>query len=227
MAWVEAVSTGRTTSEIRVEGRDAWRGRSVVMSSAVDGPQTWTQTRANVSLFVLQDEHGFTAQQARNATVPALVLWAQETGYGRHEWNWNPSNLHCRTRDASDGDCVRFASSAEKLQAFNALGDGVRAFWDRVDRIDLAMAHLKAGGNLDPLMPPGPWARISSDDARALWNRVTGYLNASGDAGELPANPYERGGGAVRRRSGWTSGRVALAAAFFGAAVYWDNKRGR
>lgn len=215
MAWIDPVSTGRTTALIRVEGVDAWRGRSITITTPVDGPQTWTESRANVSLFVLQDEHGLTEREARAATLSAVTLWAQETGWGRHEWNWNVSNLHCASTDATGGDCVRFESDDERLQAFDRLADGVRAFWDRVDRIELAMRSLAAGGRLDPLLAPsGPWASFPADDARSIWDRVAGYLAQGSE--EMPPNPYRTGDAPVRRvsRKRWSGGLIlgALAA---------------
>lgn len=95
--------------------------------------RSWTHSRWQVLRLVLRDVSGIDLSVASKAAAVLMCIPANETGWGRNEWNFNAVGMHCSSADAQ---CTEWPSDREdrRLAAYDDLPSGLRAFWRLYER---------------------------------------------------------------------------------------------
>lgn len=90
--------------------------------------RSWVMSRWQVLRFVLRDADGLDASTAGKAAAVLMAIPANETGWGRNEWNYNAVGMHC---SASSPKCTEWPGDAAdpRLRAYDDLAEGLRDFW--------------------------------------------------------------------------------------------------
>jgi len=90
--------------------------------------RSWVMSRWQVLQFVLRDAEGLDAATAGKAAAVLMAIPANETGWGRNEWNYNAVGMHCT---ASSPQCTEWPGDAAdpRLRAYEDLAEGLRDFW--------------------------------------------------------------------------------------------------
>lgn len=174
-------------------------GSGEVYYARVPDAREWTRSRAEV-LRLAAFAAGLSSEEADRATRVALVVWANESGWGANEWRWNAWGAHCFGRY----DCQRL--TPETLAAFRDLGEAAAAWWTRALR-DPSVARLfRAGDVLGAvrLMTAtergaayASAAALSEAEARRIDALVGEYLTAGGVVVTDVSPRRSRGGGSL------------------------------
>lgn len=124
---------------------------------------------------------------AHAVAIPIVAHWAEETGWGRAEYNYNIGNIR------NVGQCPRahLIQGGDDAQprpycAFSSLNEGVARTLDLVTapRYTAAFAHLTATGDglgwFDRLLRAGwhPWSQSSVNDFVSIQSRVARTVGA-------------------------------------------------
>lgn len=132
-AWAEAHHTGRNRVVVDLVGTSAMRGSRLVIGRDVASARAWVETRHAVSMWLLRDVGGLTAQEAHRASTVALVLWSRATAMGINEINWNVALLGCDP--GTSASCFRMNLSPvptlNTFRSYSGLVAAVRDFWNR------------------------------------------------------------------------------------------------
>lgn len=220
--YVRPVATGRWEGDLRFVGERALRGQVVTLPRALDR-RAWVASRWLGLVFVLRDEHGLSELEANNAATVALVLCANESGWGVAEWRWNAGGLHC---SRADRECMRFDNDSEVLAAFDDLQVFARRFLSllRENSGDEGWRLLRAG-DLWALRRVGHVWSLPSERARAsIMRRVVAELEAANPSlrGQLPlVHEAPEDGGRGGARGGARRLGVVLGLAL-GVAAVWS-----
>jgi len=119
-------NTGMTgAATIRGAGRLSGQVLTSVPSS---DRRSWVMSRWQVLQFALRDAEGLDAATAGKAAAVLMCIPANESGWGRQEWNFNAVGMHCT---ASDPQCTEWPGDAAdpRLRAYDDLAEGFRDFW--------------------------------------------------------------------------------------------------
>ena len=124
---VAHVSTGRSGQTATIRGTGRLSGQ-VVTTAASTTDVTWTHTRWQVLKFAVADAAEVTPQQAGYAATVLMCIWANESGWGANEWNFNGCGMHCSSGDAQ---CTEWPRDGEdpRLAAYGDLAEAMRAFF--------------------------------------------------------------------------------------------------
>ncbi len=176
-----------TQVAVRLTGRGAY---SVVMVGAngvrhtIEGTaptrEDWIASRVAMAATECA-RRGWSEEQAAQAAIAAVSVWALETGWGAAEWNGNPGNVHC-TSDTQT--CARL-SNGENIIAYPNIGEGIVDWFALVERrYPLAMARLHSG-ELTLLawntLRRGGYggSSVTGADAISIFNRVARGVSAA------------------------------------------------
>ena len=119
---VAHVSTGRSGQTATIRGTGRLSGQ-VVNTAASTTDVTWTVTRWQVLKFAVADAAEVTPQQAGYVATVLMAIWANESGWGANEWNFNGCGMHCSSGDAQctewprDGEDPRLAAYGDLAEA--------------------------------------------------------------------------------------------------------------
>lgn len=206
MTVVSRLMTGRMGFTVTFH-RDTPAWDSTVTWAAPTGPHSWTLSRRAV-LYLTAIERGESDETAALMAKSAMVLWANESGWGRHEYRWNGWGCHCY----ASGDCMHFESGDPELAAFSDLHASAGKFWGVALATTEVAALFRAGNPIaaSRLVATsfGGGAVLPESDARSIWARIETYMNTP----ELdPGRPARASG---RRSSGalkWIVAGIAAA----------------
>ncbi len=195
---VAHVNTGRNGQTATIRGTGRLSGQVVVTgTSATD--VTWTVTRWQVLKFAIADANDVTPTQAAHAAAVLMCIWANESGWGANEWNYNGCGMHCGSGDA---ECTEWPGDAAdpRLAAYQDLAAAMRAFWRLVSQVRATPEELAALYRGELVGLAGLYRRgvfglgaepgmTREETASALFRGVRNRLAAGGvAAGEIP--PY-------------------------------------
>jgi len=138
---VDAVRTGRETSISMVIG-----GQTVSLNDIPPTREGWIMSRCWFAAEYLQRRRGLTGSGPYRVAAVSVVLWANESGWGESEWNWNAFGIHCipsasppasgaPSSPPSTDRCVRLSSGSETLRAYQNLLQGLDDFYSTADRL--------------------------------------------------------------------------------------------
>lgn len=202
------------------------RGLPAVSMTLPQGTRAeWLRARIAASVeWTQRAERPFswTREASVRAASVAAVLWANETGWGANEWNWNVAGMHCQERDA---ECVRFQNDSRdpSLTAYSGCVDGVSAFWalvrERYEQMlpEFSFGQLSAVRGLQASGWTPEGSRMTRSELVSIYTRV--HREGFSDAGRLELVSPERQqtgageGGARRGRAGGVLLMLAAAAA--------------
>lgn len=179
MSYVDAENTGREgfTAPFSRTAPTVWEA-SVTFANP-DGPQTWTLSRG-AALYLGAFALGNDDPTSKNMARAALVVWANESGWGRHEYRWNGWGCHC----FSGSDCMRFGRGDPELAAFRSIEASVAKWWEVALRNPDVAAQFRMGGAQAAIALSGtdfgsgrPYPRA---DAESILARVNRYLDGDG-----------------------------------------------
>lgn len=195
---VRAVSTGRDGQVATIRGTGRLSGQ-VLTTAASTSDVAWTVTRWQVLKFAIADATNVTPTQAAHAAAVLMCVWANESGWGANEWNYNGCGMHCGSGDAECTEWPRDEADP-RLAAYRDLAAAMRAFWRVVSEVRATPEELAAlyRGELVGLAGlyrrgvfglTGSEGRTREEEASALFRGVRNRLTAGGvPAGDIP--PY-------------------------------------
>ncbi len=141
-----------------------------------------------------------TPTQAAHAAAVLMCIWANESGWGANEWNYNGCGMHCGSGDA---ECTEWPGDAAdpRLAAYRDLAAAMRAFWRLVSH--LSLGHLSVVGGEKAAEALREVLRLydcrDSTETRAAIRALLGVTSKPG-AARVPAatGPGARTGGFCR-----------------------------
>lgn len=213
MSVVSSLNTGRMGFTARFH-RDSPLWDAEVTWSNPTGPQSWTLSR-RAALYLSAIEIGSDDAQAARMAVSGMVIWANESGWGGHEYRWNGWGCH----PFEGADEMHFTAGDPALAAFATIEASAKKFW-LVAMQDGAVANaFKAG---DPLAAValtrtafGGGNVMPDADARSIYARIQMYMATT----ETPAGDGPPAAPARRASSGSSTGAKWLVAAAVLAAI--------
>ena len=191
MSIVSSLNTGRMGFEASFHSTRPSIDTTVTWA-APDGPITWTQSRYSV-LYLCAIELGHEDAEAARMARSGMVVWANESGYGGHEYRWNGWVCH----PYAGVDKMVFSAGDPELAAFPNIEASVRKWWAVALEDPMVLGKFVAG---DPLAAValtrtsfGGGNVMPEDDARSIYTRISTYLSApEPGAGPAPATPRAR-----------------------------------
>lgn len=203
MSFVSPERTGRLGFTVIFRGPN----RQSATFGNPDGPITWTESRFAV-LFMAAKHIGYSDSEADRMAEAGMVVWANESGWGRNEWRWNGFGCHCY----ESMDCMRFNDPNDpQLAAFPNIDTAALKFWS-LAMADSQVATLFREGryyaaNQLTSTEFGGGGVLTESECLSIFNRVRRYLGRSQIQAESSSSSSSRSS-----RSKWVLGLAALAA---------------
>jgi hypothetical protein len=183
-------------ARVELRGELGLRGQVIDVELAADDEGSWARTRAYVLALVLREWFEATEIEARNAATVALIQWAQESGWGEHEYRFNGAGVGCGT----GATCMRMSHGDATLRAYATLLMSARDFWAIVRRnTNDAQFNVFLQGDdwaWRPLWQRRIWTPIVPREANALSRAVrTRIANGRADVARLlpPSHAFTAG----------------------------------
>jgi len=151
---VAAVLTGRSASLRFVVG-----GQAVELDNITATREGWILSRCWATAEYLERSRSLTGHAPYRAAAIAVVLWANESGWGASEYNWNAGGIHCvPTAMAAPGSepvnpgvnesCIQFASGREDLRDYNDFLGFVTDYFNVAERLHRGYLEETSDGSL-------------------------------------------------------------------------------
>lgn len=218
-------------------------GRTVSLSDIATTREGWILSRAWLSAEYFAAGGFLPADSAPSAlkriAAMALVLFANETGWGEHEYNWNMGGIHCRPSFATptpageavnpgvNESCIVFpGGSRESLRDYNDIGGFFADFSRVVNRFNAGFWSAAATGqvvSVDRLQRSGysaPGRYVTGQELVGIYRRIYGTVNDAWRAELVPPDSQEipssgAGGGSGGGSSGGVYAMFALGLGLF------------
>lgn len=191
---VAATRTGRIPFDLVVAAPADIAGSSIpipqggrIAYAAVPDEQTWVRSRYAVSVLQ-QLAVGAEDQEARDISALGVAWWAQETGWGVNEWNWNPGNVKCSTEGVQCMPLVDHTSGANVMfESYGDLATGIDDYWLTVQSDSGDAWDQFTTGDVRALLTLDASAYSAGSIGESDWRSI--YQRVVNDLGQFPGGP--------------------------------------